>query len=161
MTKCTKCRLNNPDLVNLQKTDPMYKYLIFVLTIIFAACGNNEGTPNNTGTGKINTSIEWMDSVKNYGNINEGQKLAVSFKFKNSGNKPLVIESVKPSCGCTVADYPKEPIAPGGEGEITGEFDSKGREGLQHKELTVTANTDKVQHSIYFEVNVNKSAAKP
>jgi hypothetical protein len=53
-----------------------------------------------------------------------------------------------------VADYPKQPIAPGEEGEITGEFDSNGRQGLQHKELTVRSNTAAAVQNVYFEVNV-------
>lgn len=103
------------------------------------------------------TSIEWIDSTKNLGRINEGQKVQISFRFKNSGNKPLVIQSVRPGCGCTVADYPKEPIAPGKVGEITGAFDSQGREGLQHKEIFVSANTSgSSEHKVSFEVEVIK-----
>ena len=137
----------------------MYRNLLILLIIaaVATACGNSE-TPANAApvTEKQLTSIQFIDSAKNYGNITEGQKLAVSFRFKNTGNKPLIIESVRPSCGCTVADYPKEPLAPGAEGEITGEFDSHDRQGLQHKELTVTANTSPAQYNVYFEVNVNK-----
>ncbi len=131
---------------------------IILIAIAFAsACGNNQTAAEAAqAIDKQLTSIQFIDSSKNYGNITEGQKLAVSFRFKNSGSTPLIIESVKPSCGCTVADYPKEPLAPGKEGEITGEFDSNDRLGLQRKELTVTSNTSPAQHSIYFEVNVNK-----
>ena len=103
------------------------------------------------------TTIEWIDSTKNLGRINEGQKVQIAFRFKNSGNKPLVIQSVRPGCGCTVADYPKEPIAPGKEAAITGAFDSQGREGLQHKEIIVSANTaGSTEHKISFDVEVIK-----
>jgi len=109
------------------------------------------------GAEKLFTSIQWIDSVKQMGKISEGQKLSLSFRFRNSGNKPLIIESVEPTCGCTIADYPKEPIAPGVEGEITGSFNSEGREGLQHKTMTVKANTEcSGQHEITFEVDVQK-----
>lgn len=105
------------------------------------------------------TSIEWIEQSKDYGKITEGQKLEVSFRFKNTGNKPLVIESVHPSCGCTVADPPKEPIAPGEEGEIRGSFDSNGKEGEQHKTLVVTANTKGGQnHDLVFTVTVQKKS---
>src|SRR5687768_13057298 len=70
------------------------------------------------------TTIQWIDSSRNYGKINEGQVLAVSFRFKNTGDKALVIEDVRPSCGCTVANPPKEPIMPGQEGVINATFDS-------------------------------------
>jgi hypothetical protein len=105
------------------------------------------------------TTIEWIEQSKDYGKITEGQKLEVSFRFKNTGNKPLVIESVHPSCGCTVADPPKEPIAPGNEGEIKGSFDSNGKEGEQHKTLVVTANTKGGQnHDLVFTVTVQKKS---
>lgn len=103
------------------------------------------------------TTIEWIEQSKNYGKITEGQKLEVSFRFKNTGDKPLIIESVHPSCGCTVADPPKEPIAPGSEGEIKGSFDSNGKQGEQHKTLVVTANTKGGQtHDLSFTVSVDK-----
>jgi Protein of unknown function (DUF1573) len=103
------------------------------------------------------TTMQWIDSVKDYGKITEGQKLEVLFRFKNTGNKPLVIESVHPSCGCTVADPPKEPIAPGAEGEIKGSFDSNGKSGQQHKTIAVMANTKGTEsHELTFTVEVLK-----
>jgi len=49
------------------------------------------------------------------------------FKFQNVGNAPLIINTVHTSCGCTVADYPKEKIAPGASGEIVIKYDAKGK----------------------------------
>ena len=134
--------------------------LLLPVYLLLAACGGEDAgaTMQSAATSQNPaaqlTTIQWLDSAQNYGKINEGQKLAISFRFRNSGNKPLVIESVQPTCGCTVADYPKEPIAPGGEGEITGSFDSNGREGLQRKHITVRTNTDPAQQDVTFEVNV-------
>jgi len=103
------------------------------------------------------TTMQWIDSVKDYGKITEGQKLEVLFRFKNTGNKPLVIESVHPGCGCTVADPPKEPIAPGAQGEIKGSFDSNGKSGVQHKTIAVMANTKGSEsHELAFTVEVIK-----
>ena len=133
--------------------------VIFIsLITMLASCGSSD-TPKNVDalrneSAKQTTSIQWLDSTRNFGKITEGQHLSVSFKFKNTGNKPLVIESVHPSCGCTVADYPKEPIAPGQEGEITGEFNSEGRQGQNHKEITVYTNTPVHTHSLVFDVEV-------
>jgi Protein of unknown function (DUF1573) len=103
------------------------------------------------------TTIQWIDSIKDYGKITEGQKLEVLYRFKNTGNKPLIIESVRPSCGCTVADPPKEPVAPGAEGEIKGSFDSNGKSGQQHKTIFVMANTKGIQnHELAFTVEIQK-----
>ncbi|MEO6316627.1 MAG: DUF1573 domain-containing protein [Chitinophagaceae bacterium] len=105
------------------------------------------------------TTMQWIDSVKDYGKIAEGQKLEVSFRFRNTGKKPLVIEGVHPSCGCTVADPPKEPIAPGAEGEIKGSFDSNGKSGQQHKTISVSANTKNTENSeVAFTVEVIKKS---
>ncbi|MBY0536346.1 MAG: DUF1573 domain-containing protein [Chitinophagaceae bacterium] len=104
------------------------------------------------------TKIEWIDSSRSMGEIENGQVLKINYKFKNSGNKPLIIEKVQPGCGCTVADYPKEPIAPGASGEITAEFDSKGKEGIQKKNITVYANTMVNIYTLWFDVKVKKAA---
>lgn len=103
------------------------------------------------------TTIQWLDSSKSLGTIKEGQVLKISFRFRNAGMKPLVIERVQPGCGCTVADYPKAPIAPGETGEILASFDSKGREGQQKKNITVFANTAIDTHPLWFDVLVEKS----
>jgi hypothetical protein len=105
------------------------------------------------------TTIQWMDSVKNYGRINEGEKLEVAFKFKNTGDKPLVIYMIKPSCGCTLVEQPEKPIAPGETGEIKGAFNSEGKPGQQHKSIYVNANTKgTTSHNLEFTVEVIKKA---
>lgn len=76
----------------------------------------------------------------NFGTIPAGKKVRYAYKFTNTGNIPLVISQVQPQCGCTAADYPKDPVPPGGQGEIVLEFDSQGREGQQNKITTVYAN---------------------
>lgn len=137
-------------------------YLLLAASISFTACQNNEkgrGQVASNAAGGL-TTIEWLDSSKNLGKISQGQKLQIAFRFRNSGKNPLVIESVRPSCGCTVAEYPKEPIQPGQEAQITGSFDSNGREGLQHKEISVTANTEgSTEHKLIFEVDIQAPPA--
>jgi hypothetical protein len=106
------------------------------------------------------TSILWLDSAKDFGTIAEGQKVDVSFRFRNTGSSPLVITQVRPSCGCTVADQPKEPIAPGAEGHISATFNSVGHPGVNHKTLFVTANTKGSQnYSLHFVVVVNRKTS--
>jgi hypothetical protein len=104
------------------------------------------------------TTLEWIDSTsKNFGKISEGQKLEVSYAFKNTGTKPLVISRVQPSCGCTVAEQPNEPVAPGAQGTIKASFNSEGRTGINHKTLFVYANTKGTQsHELQFVVEVEK-----
>ena len=88
------------------------------------------------------TTIQWLDSThQNLGKVNEGQVVEISWRFKNTGTKPLIISNVSASCGCTVPDKPEQPIAPGGEEIIRARFDSKDRVGPQHKDVYVEANT--------------------
>lgn len=88
------------------------------------------------------TTMEFAQMEHDFGNINEGDKVSHVFKFKNTGKEPLIIASAKGSCGCTVPEYPKEPIAPGAEGQIMVEFNSKGKPNKQTKTVTINANTD-------------------
>ena len=89
------------------------------------------------------TSIQWLDSTYiDLGKVKEGQVVEVSYRFKNSGDKNLVIANVSASCGCTVPEKPEKPFSPGEEGVIKAKFDSKGRgKGETRKEVFVTANT--------------------
>ena len=107
------------------------------------------------------TNIQWLDSAsRNYGTIAEGQQLNVSFRFRNTGATPLVIGQIRPSCGCTIAEQPKAPIAPGAEGQIRAVFNSQGRSGVNHKTLFVTANTRGTQnYSLQFVVEVEKKSS--
>lgn len=75
-----------------------------------------------------------------FGTLMEGEECVYSFKFINTGNEPLLIESAHTSCGCDVASWPKEPILPGKGGVVTYKYDSK-RIGYFHKTVTVKSNS--------------------
>lgn len=87
------------------------------------------------------TTIEWLDPItQELGSLTKGQVVEISWKFKNTGSKPLTIESVQAGCGCTTPEPPKEPIAPGAEGVIKAKFNSESFSGHVTKDVTVTAN---------------------
>lgn len=88
------------------------------------------------------TSIKFESDSHDFGTIDEGDKVSHKFAFTNSGDEPLIINSAKGSCGCTVPEWPKEPIPPGESGEILVEFNSKGKKNKQTKTVTINANTD-------------------
>lgn len=85
--------------------------------------------------------LSFEKTAHDFGTINEGQKVVHTYKFKNTGEAPLIIQSAQPSCGCTVPDWTKEPIPVGGTGFVKAEFDSNGKPGVNNKTITVTANT--------------------
>jgi hypothetical protein len=139
--------------------------LLFCLCMVvfsFAGCRSNDkplGVNEAALKDSANfTSIQWLDSTnRNFGKIAEGQKLEVSFSFKNSGNRPLIIARVQPSCGCTVAEQPTEPIAPGSQSVIKAVFNSEGHIGINRKTIYVYANTKGTQQSeLQFSVAVEK-----
>ena len=100
------------------------------------------------------TTVQWLDSAQNFGKVTDGEKVVITFHFKNTGTKPLIISNVQASCGCTVPSKPEEPIAPGAEGKITAEFNSEGRVGKASKYITVTANTKESITVLLFEGEV-------
>ncbi|MEN3040444.1 MAG: DUF1573 domain-containing protein [Bacteroidia bacterium] len=85
-----------------------------------------------------------------FGKIREGEKASYRFRVTNTGKVPLRITDVKPSCGCTVPSWTKDPIPPGGQGYVEVVFDSQGRSGEQMKTITVFANTDPPSHILRF-----------
>ena len=101
------------------------------------------------------TKVEWLDGMdKDFGKIEEGKNLEVSFRFKNVGDKPLVISNVSASCGCTVPETPKKPYAPGETGVIKASFNSSGKSGAQAKQVNVFANLDPAMTTLNFRVEV-------
>lgn len=107
--------------------------------------GNIPGTNVNnqlaTPSGPV-TTMQFEETTYDFGVRDEGAVVKHVFKFKNTGNEPLVISNAKGSCGCTVPTWPKQPVPPGGTGEIAVEFNTKGKPGRQSKQVTVTANTN-------------------
>ena len=90
----------------------------------------------------------------NFGVVIAGEKVTHTYKFKNVGTKDLLLVKVNPSWGCTVPDFSKKPIPPGGEGKIEVVFDSSNREGMENKRITVMANTQPSTIILTFSVEV-------
>lgn len=102
------------------------------------------------------TNISFDDTKHIFEPITEGEKATHAYHFVNTGENPLIISKAIASCGCTVPSYPKEPIPPGGEGEILVEFNSAGRPGMQRKTVMVYSNAQQEAMSIGFEVEVKE-----
>ena len=94
--------------------------------------------------------IKFTEESHDFGKITEGEKVTHVFKFYNGSMQPLIITNAVASCGCTTPTWPKTPILPGKEGEVSVTFDSAGKVGLQDKQITVTANTDPAQTVVHL-----------
>ncbi len=149
------------------------KYLFSTLIIgsVLLACNSNDAQTTQAtldSTNRANilnaandssnfTQIQWVDSLnQQLGKVKEGSVVEVSWRFKNSGSKPLIVTNVSASCGCTVAEKPEEPIAPGSEGVIKAKFDSKDRQGMQRKEVNVLTNAGTAPQVLTFSLEVEK-----
>ena len=76
-----------------------------------------------------------------FGKLAAGGTVEHDFAFTNTGSVPLLIADTRTTCGCTVADYPKQPVPPGEGGSITVRFDSSNKSGRQEKPIEILANT--------------------
>jgi len=103
---------------------------------------NNPETANGEITDKTGVpKFDFEEITFDLGTVQSGESVTHEFKFKNSGDKDLIISQAKGSCGCTQPEYPKDPIAPGDEGVIKVTFNSTGISGQITKNVTLIANT--------------------
>ncbi len=100
------------------------------------------------------TTVQFEETEFDFGKVKAGEKVRHTYKFKNTGSEPLIISNAKGSCGCTVPSWPREPIPPGGTGEVTVEFNSKNKKGPRNQKVTITANTDPPQIFLYLKGEV-------
>ena len=97
------------------------------------------------------TKILWLDTLINIGTIKTTDTARIQFKFKNIGDKPLLIITVAPACGCTIANYSKEPIFPGKQGTVNAMYTWNGQIGALRKTISVRTNTkNSAYHTVAF-----------
>ena len=126
--------------------------LVGVFALTFMSCKDNatekvkeENVADAADRDAKNTDFPVMSFEKkehDFGTINEGDVVEHMFTFTNTGKAPLVIVNAKGSCGCTVPEWTKEPVAPGATGSMLVKFNSNGKPNAQNKQVTITANTE-------------------
>lgn len=131
----------------------MKKIFLSITCLAFlAACSNPDNSETHSSETEVTAAsgevsaenapaFKFEKEAFDFGQITEGQTVTYDFKFKNIGKSPLIISSATATCGCTVPEYSKQPIAPGEEGVIKVLFNSAGKPGMQNKVVTITANT--------------------
>lgn len=93
------------------------------------------------GIAHKSTFFKWSSTSHDFGNIPMGKPVSHVFEFTNSSSEPLVITAVKASCGCTIAEYSKDPIAPGASGHIKASFDAE-KLGTFVKTISIQSNAN-------------------
>jgi len=104
------------------------------------------------------TVVAFAKPEHDFGNIKQDSDNKYVFKFTNTGNEPLIIESATGSCGCTVPNYPKQPIAPGATGDIEVEYKPGKQENAQSKTVTIVANTEPRETVLRLKAFVEKTS---
>ncbi|MEJ6617011.1 MAG: DUF1573 domain-containing protein [Crocinitomicaceae bacterium] len=128
----------------------MKKIVVFSLSLaLFTACGGSTDlSVGDKTTMEINKLFDAGDVVK-------GEMVSAEFEITNTGDYPLVIGEVKGSCSCTVADYPREPIAPGETGIVSAHVDTdKVEAGMMNKGVRIVANTNPSIIEVVIRANV-------
>ena len=158
---------NPPTFASRKKYEHTMKrhLLFFALLLGIASCQNRTSTTageqslSATKDTANYTTIQWIDSTyQDLGTVKEGPEVEIAYKFKNAGDKNLVIENVSASCGCTVVEKPTEPFEPGQTGTIKAKFNTEGHTGTNNKSIYVTANTKGTIHQeLKFHIVVEKS----
>ncbi len=115
----------------------IYCQIIFFFSLISLCYGQAE--------------INFEESSHDFGQIEEGTVAVHEFTFINSGDQPLIISTVKASCGCTTPFWTKEPILPGKKGKITASYNSRNRPGGFNKSITVTSNARHSSKMVYIK----------
>ena len=131
----------------------MKRFLFVALMGLMVSCGGNSGNGNidvdlienpRSAEGYDETAkmpmITFDQDMHDFGRLSAGENISYGFHFRNTGKSDLIISSCSATCGCTVASYPKDRIAPGGEGYVTVSFNSSGKSGQQYQEVTVVSN---------------------
>ncbi|MFI5185663.1 MAG: DUF1573 domain-containing protein [Chitinophagales bacterium] len=105
------------------------------------------------------TTLQWIDTTdQDLGTVKEGPEVEIAYKFKNTGDKNLIIEDVTAGCGCTIVEKPKEPYMPGQIGTIKAKFNTQGHTGVNNKSIYITANTKgSIHKELKFHIVVEKS----
>jgi hypothetical protein len=129
------------------------KYTAFLsLALILISCS---GTSDSEIGNK--TTMEVSPTVFEAGDVLLGEKITAKFVVKNTGSYPLVISEAKGSCSCTVADYPKEPVAPGETGVVLAHVDTEATGvGALNKTVNIVANTENSVTTVVIRAAVMK-----
>ncbi|MBW6478486.1 MAG: DUF1573 domain-containing protein [Bacteroidales bacterium] len=120
---------------------------ILLFFICLAGCNQPAQTETSNGRSGINPEsggpfISFQKDVHDFGKIITGERVSYGFRFTNTGTSPLLITGIRSGCGCTVGDYPKDPVMPGKEGRIHVVFNSSGRRGFQSESVRVLSNAE-------------------
>jgi len=123
----------------------LYIFPLCFVILLFACSGKQVDGPG----------IDFEKEIYDFGKVNEGEIVSHTFKFRNNGTENLLIESVKPTCGCTIAGQYDREVKPGASGEIPVKLKTAGFYGKFSKVIKVLTNIpDKNEIILTLKVTV-------
>ncbi len=127
-----------------------------VLASLFILCVGFGVVAQTTGAEEVQNGprITFTESAHNFGDITQGDRVTHVFKYENTGNEPLIRSDVRTTCGCTATNWDREPLAPGATAEITVNFNSRGKMGMQNKVVTILSNAINSTERVKITTNV-------
>lgn len=138
-----------------------------LVAMMFVGCGggspksefstdliNNPNTANGDSKKVLAPAITFDKKMHDFGRLSQGESIAYSFKFTNTGTADLLVSDCEATCGCTVADFPKKPLKPGEVGYITVTFNSAGKFGQEEQFVEVMANTQPSKNQLVIRAMV-------
>jgi hypothetical protein len=120
------------------------KKISFIVILILSVALVNAQTPSQATVAAKPDMLQLKEAAHNFGKIAQGRPVTYNFEVSNSGTEPLVLESVRASCGCTTPEWSKEPIAPGATSVIKVGYNAYA-EGMFTKTVTITYNNSQVK----------------
>ena len=144
----------------------MKQFILFLVSLVVVSCSSSSAdkaittdlvasplTANKSAKTVVTPKIEMLETSFDFGEMQQGESVTHDFVLKNIGEGNLIISAAKGSCGCTVPEWPKEPIAQGEEATIKVTFNSAGKSGKQNK--TVTLVTNAIPNTKVLTINGN------
>ncbi|MEO1049831.1 MAG: DUF1573 domain-containing protein [Bacteroidota bacterium] len=124
---------------------------IFLLGTFMVVCALAQENQEENQPGP---KITFEEESRDFGDIYQGDKIQHTYVFENTGDEPLILTNVQTTCGCTVPQWPRDPIAPGQQGKLEVVFNSSGKIGRQNKVITVISNAVNSTERITLITNV-------
>ena len=143
----------------------MKKKILSVALMLFTSAAlyaQDKPSLSNVGNENPNqAAFKFTHEEFDFGTIKQGDQVKHDFEFINSGKEPLIISNAAGSCGCTVPEWPKEPIAAGAKGVIKVTFNSAGKQGMQDKTVTLQSNAKQNPLVLHLKGNVDRPVEQP
>jgi hypothetical protein len=156
-----------------------FLFAICGITLFCPACGNQQS--GNVPAGQLSAKmihnprsaeginpsdlkdlplLVFTDTAHDFGLMNAGERVEHEFAFKNTGKSPLIIAGATSSCGCTVPEYSREPIPPGGSGTLKVTFSSAGKQGHILKAISVSSNAYPAVRVLTITADIKSESAQ-